>query len=378
MTEVRQAPARDEAGEAAHERQLRYYIALSAPPTRCDADGSEPFMRHEAGFGPNWFHRHLGLDFSERWHDDPDYRLECHEKMSAEIRRRFPGYAIGGVLEDGPPDILTGIYAGAVLPAILGSGIRYWPNNWPAAHMEPLSDEQADALEPVDVENNPFFQGILRQCDRIEELTGTIRGYLNWQGVLNTAFRLRGEHIFTDLILAPERARHVFDCVAETMLREIRVLHERQRRAGQDYHFATISNCVVNMVSGDHYREFLLPYDEKLRSHFPKFGLHNCAWEVDAYLDAYAEIPDLGYLDMGITSDLGKAKRLFPGTRRTVLYTPMDLKEKSPEAIRADFEKIAREIAPCDVGIPDVDVEVPDDRVKLAMDLCLELSERNG
>lgn len=358
--------------------QLRYYIALSAPPTRCEADGTEPFMRPEVGFTPRWFHTHCGIDFSERWHEDPGYRLQAHERMSAEIRRRFPGRNIGGVQEQTPPDLLTGIYAGAVLPAIMGVGIRYWPDNWPAAHGTPLTEQETDALQPVDVESNAFFQGILRQLERIEQLTGTVRGFLNWQGVLNTAFRLRGEHIFTDLIDSPERARHVFDCVAETMLREARALRARQLRAGADYRFATISNCVVNMISGDHYREFLLPYDLKLRSHFEKFGIHNCAWEVDAYMEAYAETPKLGYIDMGVSSDLARARKLFPEARRNVIYTMMDLTNKSEAEIREDFERIARDYAPCDVGLPNVDLGIGDDRVKFAMDLCGELSARYG
>ena len=47
------------------------------------------------------------------------------------------------------------------------------------------------------------------------------------------------------------------------------------------------------------------------------------AWVVDAYMDAYAETPDLGYIDMGVTSDLARAKELFPHARRNLLYTAL-------------------------------------------------------
>ena len=90
-------------------RQLRYYIALGAPPTRTPATGNEPFMRPEVGFNPSWFHEFCGLDFSETWHADPEYRLRSHEKMAREIGCRFPGRAIGEVLDDQPPDLLTGV-----------------------------------------------------------------------------------------------------------------------------------------------------------------------------------------------------------------------------------------------------------------------------
>ncbi|MHC4361508.1 MAG: hypothetical protein ACYSTZ_01675, partial [Planctomycetota bacterium] len=75
--------------------QLRYYIALSAPPTRTLAEGTEPFMRPEPGFNPSWFHKSCGIDFSERWHKDVEHRLQCHQAMSDEVRRRFPGRNIG-------------------------------------------------------------------------------------------------------------------------------------------------------------------------------------------------------------------------------------------------------------------------------------------
>ncbi len=367
-----------EQAEEKKARQLRYYIALSAPPTRTPADGCEAFMRPEVGFNPSWFHKYCEIDFSRQWHEDPQYRLHCHEKMSEEVGRRFGGRDIGGVNDEEPPDLLTGLYGSAPVPAMFGLGMKYYPDKWPAPHGERLSDDQADALTPVDPENNEFFQSILAQLDEIKELTGTARGFLNWQGVLNTSFRLRGETIFMDLFDSPERAHHIFDCVATTMINGIKVLLEHQKKAGVEYAFATIGNCVVNMISADHYREHLLAFDLKIRKEFRDFGIHNCAWIVDPYMEAYATVPGLGYIDMGITSDLVKAKRLFPEARRNILYTSMDLANKSEVEIRADFEKIATQLAPCDVGLPDIEMDVPDERVTFVMDLCEEMSQKYG
>ena len=217
---------------------------------------------------------------------------------------------------------------------------------------------------------------MLRQIDRIEQLTGTARGFLNWQGVLNVAFRLRGQRIFTDLFDAPARAQHVFECITQTIISGIKKLYERQSDAGVRYRFASIGNCVVNMIRAEHYREHVLPFDLKIRTEFEDFAVHNCAWVVDPYLDSYATIPDVGYVDMGLESDLARARQLFPNARRNVLYTPMELTGKSEAKIRADFERVATELAPCDVGLPDLDLNVPDERVLLAMDLCEELNDR--
>ncbi|MHC4476984.1 MAG: hypothetical protein ACYTEL_15165 [Planctomycetota bacterium] len=41
----------------------------------------------------------------------------------------------------------------------------------------------------------------------------------------------------------------------------------------------------------------------------------------------------------------------------------MDLTNRSQEQIRADYEKIAKQLAPCDMGMPDIEIDVSDDRV---------------
>ena len=55
----------------------------------------------------------LGFRATEKWHKDPDYRLKCYEIMSEKIRQRFPGRNIGGVNDEGPPDLFTGVDGGA-------------------------------------------------------------------------------------------------------------------------------------------------------------------------------------------------------------------------------------------------------------------------
>jgi hypothetical protein len=363
--------------EAARSHQVRYYITFGAPPTRTQADGSEPFMRAEAGFTPRWYRHYCGLDFGEEWHSNPDVRLRGWEKMRNEVRRRFPGRNLGGSESDAPPDIFTGTFGGSLVSSLFGQGIRFWADNWPAStHEHQLTDEEADSLQPPDLEKSTFFQGILKQMDRIQELTGTIVGYLNLQGVLNTAFRLRGNAIFTDMIDNPDRARHIFDCVTTTQLEGYARVYARQREAGVDYRFGTTANCVVNMVSPRLYEEFLLPFDLRLRAAFENFGIHNCAWKVDPYLKGYARVPNLGYLDMGLMSNLPEIKRLFPDARRNLLYTAMDMTNKTDDQIRADFEKIACELGPCDLGLPNLEPEVSDERICFALDLCRELSER--
>lgn len=356
--------------------QLRYYICLGAPPTRTQALGEEPFMRPEVGFNPSWFNKYCRIDFGERWHKEPELRLQSHKKMSDEIKKRFPGYNIGEVLENYPPDLITGMYGIGILDGIFGRQLRYFADKWPVPDGEPMTGKQVEALLVPDLSDNKFFSNILSQLDEIKKLTGSARGFLNWQGVLNTAFRFRGQDIFTDMIAAPDRAKHLFSIINDTMIMAIKAFYHKQKELGIEYKFATIANCTVNIVGPEFYEQFLLPCDQKIREEFKSFGIHNCAWTVTPYLELYAKVRDVGYLDMGIDSDMIKARELFPDTRRNLLYTSMDLKYKSDEELRRDFIKIAEELAPCDIGLPDIENDVPDGRIMYTIDLCNELSEK--
>ena len=95
-------------------------------------------------------------------------------------------------------------------------------------------DHEVEALEPPDLDTNQFFQQLLEQMDWIAVNEGNIEGYLNWQGVLNNAYRLRGENLFCDIIDVPQRCRRLFDCVCTTMIEAAQRLHERQRASGVD------------------------------------------------------------------------------------------------------------------------------------------------
>lgn len=354
-------------------RQLISYIAPGAPATRRPATGQEPRLRPEIGFTPNWYRQALGIDFGERYHTDPAYRREAVIAMRDKLARRFPGTGIGGIDRSEPLDLLTGTYGACSVAAIYGIPILYAPDNWPNCAHRYLSDAEAGTLRPPTLDNNPFFQDLMRQADWIASREGRVEGFLNWQGVLNNAYRLRGEQLFYDMLETPDRARHLFGCVCTTMLDAAKRLHVRQRVTGVIVDFFTISNCLVNMVSPAQYRDLLLPFDRKIAEAFGCLGIHNCAWTADPYREHYAQLPNLAYIDMGIDSDLSRARAAFPHARRAIMYTPMDVANKSLEALRADIERVARDYAPCDLVAADIEAGTPDERVRDLLAICDEL-----
>lgn len=357
--------------------QLISYIAPGAPATRRPATGDEPYLRPEIGFTPAWYRQHLDIDFGAKFHTDSSYRREAIIAMQQMLRRRFPQANIGRPgKHDRPLDLLTGVFGACSVAAIYGVPIVYAADNWPNCEHKYLSDEEVDQLQPPALENNPHFQQLMDQVEWIAQTEGTVAGYVNWQGVLNNAYRLRGQPLFMDLMEAPERAERLFECVCETMIEAARRLHTRQRETGFDVQFFTVSNCLVNMVSPRQYTQFLLPHDQRIAAAFGCLGIHNCAWSATPYLDAYASAPHVAYVDMGIDSALAKAKTLFPNARRAIMYTPMDVANKPLDTINADLEHIARDYGPCDLVLADIEANTPDERVMAVIDRCRQLSNQ--
>lgn len=355
--------------------ELVSYIGLSAPATRRPAAGDEPFLRPEFGFTPKWYHDAVGVDFGERWHRDPEYRRGALAAMAQEVRRRFPGVPIGQVEDPAQPtDLLTGVYGASFVALLYGIPIEYQHDNWPWSARRHLDGPEVDRLEPPDLDRSPAFTELLEQVEWIERETGTARGYVNWQGVLNSAYRIRGEDLFLEMVREPARVHHLLSCVAATMIEGARRLYARQRAAGVDNRHFTVSNCLVNMVSPRHYEEYLLPHDRRIAEEFGLIGIHNCAWNANPYLEHYASIPDVAYVDMGMESDLDKARALFPAGRRALMYTPMDVRDKSNAELRADLQQIADRYGPCDLVFADIESGTPDLRILELARTCAEIS----
>lgn len=153
------------------------------------------------------------------------------------------------------------------------------------------------------------------------------------------------------MLVAPDLVMNLLECVTTTMINAAKMLQRRQQESGVSYSFFTVSNCLVNMIQPELYKEFILPFDLRIACEFDAIGIHNCAWNASPYLDDYASIPKVGYIDMGIDSDLHKARTLFPFARRSLMYTPMDLANKPMDVIDKELEFIAENYGPCDIVV---------------------------
>ena len=360
--------------------KLRNHIPISGPARREPADGTESDMRVSLGFEPAWFHQRCGINFSEKWHIDPFYRQKSLVKMKRELCKNFPSVSYWN--EDFKDDLSTisGCYGAYVIPKVFGSPLVYKENRWPEIDKgkEKLSIREIEKLDVDEILSSASVEEIFHQMDIIEAEWGKIHGYLNWQGVLNNAFILRGEGIFTDFYDRPAFAHHFFTLISDAMIRLTLKVQKKQRKSGFYINHFCVSNCTVNMVSPQIYREFLLPYDKKIaESGFERFGMHTCNWNVTPYLEEIKKLPKVGYLDMGIMSDMIKVKKMFPEARRAVMYSPVRLQEESLDEIKKDMEKIYKELSPCDIVMADIQASTSTGRVNDFLQICKNLEIKN-
>ena len=167
--------------------------------------------------------------------------------------------------------------------------------------------------------------------------------------------------------------------IAGTIRGLSKLVQARQRASGFEVDLLSVSNCVVSMISPEQYEEFLLPLDRKLSTEYARFGVHTCNWVIDPYAEALRKIGPLGYIDTGMNSDLARVKRLFPEARRAVLYGPGEVEAKSLGEISADLERVARDYAPCDVVLADVETTAKEERIRDFLGLAEEIGRRvNG
>ncbi len=226
-------------------KQLRSHIPIGGPARREAADGTESDMRVSLGFVPSWYHQRCGVDFSERWHKDPYYRYQSLVKMKRELCRSFPSVPYWN--EEYKEDLATisGCYGIYLIPAVFGFKLDYAEDRWPviAKENEKLSVSAVEALDADKILSGPFVVELFEQLETIEAEWGKIHGYLNWQGILNNAFSLRGQQVFIDMRDNPDLVHHFFSVICDVMIRLATRVQERQRSSGFYVNHLYVSNC---------------------------------------------------------------------------------------------------------------------------------------
>jgi hypothetical protein len=359
--------------------QLRNHIPISGPARREPCDGSETALRVSLGFEPAWYHQRCDVVFTRRWHSDPYYRHETLVRMKTELHRAFPQVTGWNPEREDDTWTLSGCFGAYIIPQVFGCRLQYAADRWPVISERPqrMLEEWAE-MDAADVLRHPFIAELFDQMEAIAAAAGKIHGYLSWQSVINNAFNIREQTIFTDMVDQPELTHRFLKLISEVMITLAQRVQARQRQSGFAINQLDISNCVMNMISPRAYHNFILPYDTQIAGAFERFGVHTCNWDVTPYLQELGKLPKVGYLDMGIMSDLRKARELFPEARRAVMISPLRLQNATLEEIYNDMQKIHNDLSPCDVVMADITAQTPDRRVIDLLAICRELEQQDS
>jgi uroporphyrinogen-III decarboxylase len=300
--------------------------------------------------------------------------------MKQELHRAFPTVTYWNLDDRDDTWTMSGAHGAYIIPALFGCALQYELDRWPLVIERP--DQSLEDLAALDIDelmHTPMVQDLDRQMDILQSENGKIHGYLHWAGVLNNAFNIRGQDIFTDMALDPETTHRFLRLITDVMIRMATRYQQRQTQSGFPIDHFSVSNCTVNLISPPYYREFIFPYDNQIAKSFPRFGVHTCNWNVNPYLDSIHALPKVGYMDMGIVSDMRRAKELFPQARRAMMYSPVTLHDATREQIARDMQKVYEDLAPCDIVMADIQSTTPDSRVNELLQICAALEDsKNG
>ena len=313
------------------------------------------------GFMPAWWTADYGIEFDEDFHLDSEVHRDTLEKMHLILSERFadlPGFSIGA--DYAHLYSLERRYGDAFLPALFGCSAFFDDaSGHPYAEPSNLSDKELEAFDVPEIRSHPIMKLLLE-----ETAAGKTTGELGFEGVINIAYKLRGLAMFTDMIDNPRRLNQLYAVVWKTIDTVVHIVRDWQDPLHEKPTFFVNCDCLINMISGEMYREQLLEFERRFAGSFDLFGIHTCNWTIDPYLDALGEVGGLAYLDMGPDSDLDKVHRLFPDLRPTVFFHPEKIRHLEIDEIRKEISGLCTRIGKGYILLSDLEAGTPDDHIR--------------
>ena len=302
-------------------------------------------------FHPSWWYQHTGVEFDEKFWFDPDYRVEADIHMRRTLYEYFGEFGLGEKHPQARPILFSDLLAcGFLYSQLLGCEVVFRKDDAPQVLGARLSDDQVDALRLPDLDTHPLWQRVQRQIDGFLQTYGYVESAINLMGIQNIALDLRGDELFCDYYdEESDRKERLLGIITDLSLDIGRRLYKVSSVVSGGVTSIVkqvcpavylTSNCSVTMISADQYREHLLPYDVRLAEAFPCFGIHHCGGNMETAIEAYLQVPNLRFLEIGAGSDLNRIAQAV-GERdilSCIRYSPVALKTDTPAEIRRRTE----------------------------------------
>lgn len=341
-------------------------------------------MRYDITFHPSWWHEYAGVDFTQEFFDNPEYRMDCDISMRKALYEHFGGYGVGEKDPKKRPLLGTDLLAAGYLHSeIMGCGIRYQADNSPQVECMNLDEDSIAGVEVPDLDQSEVWARTQKQITYLQEKYGHVETYVNLMGIQNIAMDLMGQELMLSYYTEPEEVEILLEKITKLSIavgRRFKALSKdisggvtaivRQTRP----EVYLTSNCSVEMISNDLYEKYLLKFDQQLADEFNHFGVHHCGKTMEHVVDGYSRLKGLDFAEVGAFSDLRAVRQKLPGIFLNARYSPVRLMDASESEIMEEVGGLARDgqengklISVSCVGI---DKNVSDEQIKYFLNAC--------
>ncbi len=357
------------------------------------------FLPLELVFNPHWWHRTAGISFDEPFYLDIETRQQADIVMRRMLHQRFGELGLGEA-EPQPRPIIGSqhVAGGFVIPALLGAKIRFSADAAPQPYPLHLTPQQVEDFAIPDFHSAWPMKQLIAQMDALEaehnhrsngrQGQPRLVGDLNTDGLLNAAYHLYGQELFSDMFLQPQRAARLLELIANLIIEVATYVRQRtgscsisvNRMVAQvDECIFLHANCSVPMISPHIYRQLHLPVEKRMAEALAPFGIHHCGGNLEKYAAAYAEL-NPAFVDVGWGSDVAACRQLLPNAFFNLRLSPVRMLTCTPQEIAADTERLLLAAGPLEqagVCCINMDYGTPDDNI-FAMSEVVEKYRKYG
>ena len=299
---------------------------------------------------PEWWYHNEKITFDEDFFFHPLKRVEFEQQMEKVLYDRWGKYGLGKGYKKPKPEIgAVHLAAGFLLSEMLGCKVNYTDSHPP--QVVPLNAEILD-VNLDEVFNSRAFKKILLLKEELIRKYGYITGDINWGGILNLALDVRGNSIFTDMMVEPDKLKPYFKKLAEVILKFTSFIEKETsttsisvNRVVEQFNEPVFlhSECTHTMISEEDYENFLLPFDVEWSKLNRPFGIHYCGSDPHRMAEKFAQINQLDFLDVGWGGDINKLRAHLPETFLNIRLSPVEIISSSDEKIRETILNLVKQ-----------------------------------
>jgi len=352
---------------------------------------SRAFMPVEVVFGPSWWHKRFGICFDRGFFFDPNRRVADEQRMRSALADVLGDLGMGERNAEPRPVIgAVHLAAGYIIAEALGCEMIFHDDAPPDVIPKLISDDEFERWEPPALFHTQPMRDLRDMVDTLRSRFGYVEGDVNWSGMHNAAFDLRGSALFTDYYDRPEAVKRFMDAMADFLLEFVRYLDEVAGTSSItvnrsilhiDPRLHVISNCTVSMVSAEFYSEFLAASERRLAKCLQPYGVHHCGDNMDRLAPAYADVEGIEFFDVGYGSDVKRCRGLLPDAFFNIRLSPGKMAVCSPDDIISEVNRLAAASARPELTgfcCINLDHRVPDDNIRALYSAVAALREKGS